>query len=154
VFESLDVNDLVRDTVELTRGLLTIRHVGVVTELAPELPRISGDRVQLQQLLLNLIVNACDASAELPEDRRVATIGTQLQGSMVRLCVTDRGPGVPPEAIEKVFEPFWSTRPGGMGMGLAVCRSIAVAHHGSLTVRNTEEGGAQFCALLPAQGAR
>jgi len=153
-FESLDVNELVRDTLELTRGLRTIRHVGVVTELAPELPRISGDRVQLQQLLLNLIVNACDASAELPEDRRLVTIGTEAQGSMVQLCVTDRGPGVPSDAIDKVFEPFWSTRPDGMGMGLAVCRSIAVAHHGSLTVRNTQEGGARFCALLPAQGAR
>jgi C4-dicarboxylate-specific signal transduction histidine kinase len=152
-FESLDVNELVRDTLELTHGLLTIRHVGVVTELATELPRVSGDRVQLQQLLLNLIVNACDASAELPEDRRVVTIGTEAQGSMVQLCVTDRGPGVPSEAIDKVFEPFWSTRPDGMGMGLAVCRSIAVAHHGSLTVRNTQEGGARFCARLPAQGA-
>jgi C4-dicarboxylate-specific signal transduction histidine kinase len=151
-FESLDVNELVRDTLELARGLLTIRHVSVVTELAPEPPRISGDRVQLQQLLLNLIVNACDASAELPEDRRVVTIDTASQGSMVQLCVTDRGPGVPPEALEKVFEPFWSTRPRGMGMGLAVCRSIAVAHHGSLTVRNTQEGGARFCVRLLAQG--
>ena len=151
--ESLDVNELVRDTLELTRGLLTIRHVGVVTELAPELPRVSGDRVQLQQLLLNLIVNACDASVELPEDRRVVTIDTGSQGGMVQLCVTDRGPGVPPEAFEKVFEPFWSTRPRGMGMGLAVCRSIAAAHQGSLTLRNTEEGGARFCVRLPAQAA-
>jgi C4-dicarboxylate-specific signal transduction histidine kinase len=152
-FESLDVNELVRDTLELTRGLLTIRHVGVVTELAPELPRVSGDRVQLQQLLLNLVVNACDASAGLPEDRRVVTIGTGVQDGKVQLCVIDRGPGVPPEAIEKVFQPFWSTRPNGMGIGLAVCRSIAEAHHGSLTVRNTEEGGARFCVLLPVQGA-
>jgi signal transduction histidine kinase len=73
---------------------------------------------------------------------------------MVQLCVTDRGPGVPPGAIEKIFEPFWSTRPDGMGMGLAVCRSIAVAHHGSLTVRNMQEGGARFCARLPVPGAR
>jgi C4-dicarboxylate-specific signal transduction histidine kinase len=153
-FESLDVDELVRDTLELTRGLLTIRHVSVVLEPVAELPRISGDRVQLQQLLLNLIVNACDASAELPEDRRVVTIGTGLQDSMVQLCVTDRGPGVPPESIEKVFEPFWSTRSRGMGMGLAVCRSVAAAHHGSLTVQNTQEGGARFCALLPVQEAR
>lgn len=151
--ESLEVNELVRDTLELARGLITIRHVGVVTELAAELPRISGDRVQLQQLLLNLIVNACDASAELPEDRRVVTVDTGSQDGMVRLCVTDRGPGVPPDAFEKVFEPFWSTRPRGMGMGLAVCRSIAAAHHGSLTVRNSQEGGARFCLLLPAQEA-
>ena len=151
--ESLDVNELVRDTLELARGLLTIRHVGVVTELAAELPSISGDRVQLQQLLLNLIVNACDASAELPEDRRVVTVDTGSQDGMVRVCVTDRGPGVPPDAFEKVFEPFWSTRPRGMGMGLAVCRSIAAAHHGGLTVRNTQEGGARFCVLLPAQEA-
>ncbi len=149
LLEPLDVNDLVRDTVELTRSMTTTRHVAAVMQLEPELPRISGDRVQLQQLLLNLIVNACDAIADLPDERRIVTIRTAAEGNVVSLCVADRGPGVPSEAVPRIFDPFWSTKPLGMGMGLAVCRSIAEAHDGGLTVRNAAEGGAVFCARLP-----
>jgi C4-dicarboxylate-specific signal transduction histidine kinase len=151
VLEPLDANELVRDTIEFTRSIVTTRQVAAVTHLQPDLPLISGDRVQLQQLLLNLIVNAADAMADLPEDRRQLDISTSLQGGSVKLCVTDRGPGVPAEAMDKVFEPFWSTRPGGMGMGLAVCRSIAEAHRGTLVVTNAPGGGAVFCASLPAR---
>ena len=147
--ERLDLNDVVRDTIELVRETLTTRHVTVVTQLAAALPPVSGDRVQLQQLLLNLALNASDAMAELPEDRRVLTIQTAAQDGAVQLCVADRGPGVPPEARERVFEPFWSTRPQGMGMGLAVCRSIAEVHQGSLTLGDAPGGGASFCAQLP-----
>ena len=153
VFEPLDANELARDTIEFTRTSLTTRHVALSTQLEPELPLISGDRVQLQQMLLNLMINAADAMADLPEDRREMNISTSLQGGNVKICVTDRGPGVPAEAMEKVFEPFWSTRPGGMGMGLAVCRSIVEAHHGRLTVTQAAEGGAVFCALLPVRAS-
>lgn len=149
-FEPLHANDLVRDTIEMTRNMLTMRHVTVATQLAPDLPPVSGDRVQLQQLLLNLVVNACDAMADVPDDRRVVTIQTSPKAGMVQLCVADRGPGVSPDAMDKVFEPFWSARPGGMGMGLAVCRSIVEAHRGSLTLSNPPGGGAFFCAQLPA----
>jgi C4-dicarboxylate-specific signal transduction histidine kinase len=149
LFEALDINELVRDTIQLTRSMLNMRHVTVATELEPALPPVSGDRVQLQQLLLNLIVNACDAMVDLPEDRRAATIRTESLDGTIKLCVVDRGPGVPPEAIGRIFEPFWSTRPGGMGMGLAVSHTIAEAHRGSLTVRNAPEGGAVFCLRLP-----
>ena len=153
VFEPLDANELARDTIEFTRTVLTTRHVALVTQFEPELPSISGDRVQLQQMLLNLMINAADAMADLPEDRRQMTISTSLQAGNVKICVTDRGPGVPAEAMDKVFEPFWSTRPGGMGMGLAVCRSIAETHHGHLTVSQAAEGGAVFCALLPVRAS-
>jgi C4-dicarboxylate-specific signal transduction histidine kinase len=149
LFEPLDVNEVVRDTIELTRSMLTMRHVTAVTQLGVDLPPVSGDRVQLQQLLLNLIVNACDAVADLSDDRRVVTIRTSAETGGVQLCVTDRGPGVSPEAADKLFEPFWSTKPRGMGMGLAVCRSIAEAHRGSLTASNLPEGGADFCLRLP-----
>ena len=128
---------------------LTNRHVAVCTELATSLPLVTGDYVQLQQLLLNLIVNAADAMSELAESCRKVTISTAAQGDRVRLCVADRGRGVPVEARDNVFEPFWSTRPGGMGMGLAIGRSIALAHRGSLTVTNAPAGGAVFCASLP-----
>jgi len=153
VFEPLDVNELARDTLEFTRSILTTRHVAFSTQLAPALPLIQGDRVQLQQLLLNLMVNAADAMADLPEDRRHMSIATALQDRDVRICVTDRGPGVSAEVVDKVFEPFWSTRPGGMGMGLAVCRSIVEAHRGRLTVAEAPGGGAVFCALLPVRAS-
>jgi C4-dicarboxylate-specific signal transduction histidine kinase len=153
VLEPLDVNELIRDTIEFTRSILTTRHVVVAAELSPTLPLISGDRVQLQQLLLNLMVNAADAMAELPEERRQLNVATALHDRNVTLCVTDCGPGVPVESMDKVFEPFWSTRPGGMGMGLAVCRSIVEAHRGRLTVAQAPAGGAMFCAMLPVQGS-
>jgi C4-dicarboxylate-specific signal transduction histidine kinase len=149
-FELLDVNELIRDTMEFTRGVRTTRHITLSMQLAPALPQIAGDRVQLQQLLLNLMVNAADAMANLPESQRQLTISTVLQDGDVKICVTDRGPGVPDADKLKVFEPFWSTRPGGMGMGLAVCRSIVEAHHGRLSVSRHSEGGAVFCTLLPA----
>jgi signal transduction histidine kinase len=154
MFEPLDVNDLVRDTFEFTRSILTTRRVTLVTHLAPALPPIAGDRVQLQQLLLNLIVNATDAMDSLPDAERVLTVDTTLRDGAVSLCVADRGPGVPAGTPDKVFEPFWSTKAGGMGMGLAICRSIAEAHRGSLTVTNASEGGAVFCALLPVLASR
>jgi C4-dicarboxylate-specific signal transduction histidine kinase len=147
----LDVNELVRDTVELTRTNLLLHQVALVTTLAPDLPPLEGDRVQLQQMLLNLIVNAADAMDTLPEAARVMTISSALEASLIRLCVADRGPGVPAAAMDKLFEPFWSTKAEGMGIGLAVCRSIVAAHHGTLDVANAPDGGAVFCVLLPAR---
>ena len=147
---ALDVNELVRDTIELTRANLLARHIVPALRLAPDMPRLSGDRVQLQQLLLNLIVNAADAMETIPQVERKLTISTQAQAGDVLLCVTDRGPGIPEEAMGKLFEPFWGTKAAGMGIGLAVCRSIASAHRGSLTAANAPAGGAIFCARLPA----
>jgi signal transduction histidine kinase len=149
-FEPLDLNELARDTVEFTRNVMLTRNTSIVLNPAPELPRVEGDRVQLQQLLLNLIVNAADAMAELPEQSRVVTIDTSHRGDAVALCVTDEGPGVPADAKGKVFDPFWTTKPNGMGMGLAVCRSIAEAHRGTFVVTDSPAGGAEFCLLLPA----
>jgi C4-dicarboxylate-specific signal transduction histidine kinase len=149
-FEPLDLNELVRDSLDIFRATITTRRLTITTDSAADLPLVSGDRVQLQQLLLNLIVNAADAMTDSPEGARDATISTEVRGNSVKLCVADKGPGVPADALDKVFEPFWSTRAGGMGMGLAVCRSIAVAHGGSLTATNAPTGGAVFCASLPA----
>jgi signal transduction histidine kinase len=147
----LDVNELVRDTIELTKTNLLARQVALVTTLAPDLPPLDGDRVQLQQMLLNLIVNAADAMDALPEAARVLTIATALDAGMVCLSVADRGPGIPAEAADKLFEPFWSTKAEGMGIGLAVCRSIVAAHHGTLEASNAPGGGAVFHARLPAR---
>jgi C4-dicarboxylate-specific signal transduction histidine kinase len=125
----------------------------VSTRLAQDLPAVRGDRVQLQQLLLNLIVNATDAMAEVPDGDRVVTIVTTREESAVLLSVSDTGPGVPRDAVGKLFEPFWSTRPDGRGMGLAVCRSIAEAHSGSLELENPGSAGACFSLRLPLPAA-
>jgi C4-dicarboxylate-specific signal transduction histidine kinase len=151
----LDVNELVRDTIELTRTNLLARQVTLVTTLAPDLPPLDGDRVQLQQMLLNLIVNAADAMDTLPEAARELTIATALDAGKVCLSVADRGPGIPAEGADRLFEPFWTTKTEGMGMGigLAVCRSIVAAHHGTLEAANAPGGGAVFRACLPARVA-
>ena len=145
----LDVNELVRDTLDLMRTNLLTRQVTVSLELSAELPSVDGDRVQLQQLLLNLIVNAADAMDATPQADRLLTLSTTLADGRVAVCVADRGPGVAEADLHKVFEPFWSRKDGGMGMGLAICRSIAEAHRGQLSSRNAPEGGAVFCVQLP-----
>lgn len=145
----LDVNELVRDTVELTRTNLLLHHVALATALTPGLPPLAGDRVQLQQTLLNLIVNAADAMNALPEAERVMTVSTALEAGTIRLSVADRGPGIPAAAMDDLFEPFWTTKSDGMGIGLAVCRSIVAAHHGTLDVVNATDGGAVFSVRLP-----
>ncbi len=149
-FVTLDVNELVRDTLELMRSNLLTRHVTLVRRLAPDLPPIAGDRVQLQQLLINLFVNAADAMDDIHLLERTMTVGTELHGESVHLYVVDRGPGIAADAIDKVFEPFWSTKADGMGIGLAVCRSITLAHRGSLEATNAPAGGAEFRVVLPA----
>lgn len=153
LFAPLDLNELVRDTLELTRTSLLTRHVAASLRLAPDLPPVDGDRVQLQQLLLNLIVNAMDAMDATPEPERLLTISTALHGQQIQLCVADRGPGIPGSELDKVFDPFWSTKGAGIGIGLAICRSIAAAHRGSLTSSNAPGGGAVFCTSLPIRAA-
>jgi C4-dicarboxylate-specific signal transduction histidine kinase/ABC-type uncharacterized transport system substrate-binding protein len=151
LFAPLDVNELVRDTLELTRTNLLTRQVAAFLRLAPDLPLVDGDRVQLQQLLLNLIVNAADAMEATPMAERQLTISTALSGPQIQLCVADRGPGIPGSDLNHVFEPFWTTKGAGMGIGLAICRSIVAAHRGSLSSANAQEGGAIFCTLLPVR---
>lgn len=149
--EPTDLNRLAQDTLELLRANLLSRHVQVELQLAPVLPAVRGDRVQLQQLLLNLMINAADAMAGLDAERRRIVLSTELRGSDVRICVADNGPGLNEDDIDKLFEPFWSDKSDGMGIGLAVSRSIAAAHHGTLVASNGPQGGAVFCLQLPLQ---
>ena len=147
----LDLNELVRETFELVRAELLTRHVLPVLVLSPSLPVIDGGRVQLQQVLLNLILNAADAMSEVEATARKLVVSTELDGANVRLYVIDRGTGIAPQDIEHVFEAFWSTKAGGVGVGLAICQSIVRAHRGTLTVANNPDGGATFCVTWPAQ---
>jgi len=150
-FLPLDLNGLVTETLELVRTELMTRHVVAVTELAASLPAVEGERIQLQQVLLNLLLNGADAMSEIDVEQRKLIVRTELQGTNVRLCVVDKGKGIAPDEMKVVFAAFWSTKPGGTGVGLAICQSIVKAHRGSLTVFNNPDGGATFCAQWPVK---
>ena len=145
----LSLNDVITEVLRLTSADLLGRGVTVGHEAAPDLPQISGDRVQLQQVVLNLIINGADAmSANAPGSRRLH-LATARQEGMVRVSLRDEGCGLPGD-VEKLFEPFFTTKPHGLGMGLAICRSIISAHHGRLWAEPHPERGAIFHLELPA----
>jgi signal transduction histidine kinase len=122
------------------------------TQLAPRLPRIPGDRVQLQQVMLNLIVNAIQAMSSVGDGRRDLQISTEaIEAEGVRVGVRDSGPGLSPEHLPRLFEPFYTTKPDGMGMGLSICRSIIEAHGGQLWASGCEPQGALFQFTIPTK---
>jgi len=148
-FEPLDLNELVRETLDLLRAELMMRHVTPLAALADGLPPVAGNRVQLQQLLLNLILNAADAMASIPLDSRTVMVRTSFEGGSVKTCVTDRGKGIAPQDLPRIFDPFWTTKEHGLGVGLAICNAIATTHKGVLTASNQPAGGAVLCFTLP-----
>jgi signal transduction histidine kinase len=148
--QPIDVNELVRDALRLVQSELAANGVDVATELAADLRPASGDRVQLQQVLVNLITNACHAMAEVPASSRRLVIRTGFaDGEGVRVTVADSGPGIPPDCLARIFEPFFTTRREGMGLGLTVCRTIIRVHRGTLWAENNADGGASFHFVLP-----
>ncbi|HTY61659.1 MAG TPA: ATP-binding protein [Acidobacteriota bacterium] len=153
--QPLDASELILLVLKLVRMDLVNQGVTAKTDLAPNLPVFHGDHVQLQQVLINLVMNACDAMACVPRNDREIRICSGLNGSsFVRISVVDRGTGIAPEKMDKVFEPFYTTKPDGTGLGLAVCRKIVVAHGGSLWAANNPERGATFHLTLPLSGER
>jgi PAS domain S-box-containing protein len=142
-------NEIVSEVLELTHSDLIQREVRVTTRLAPSLPTVPGDRVQLQQVVLNLIVNACDAMADNPPAERTLAIATSDEGTAVRISVSDRGTGIAGDSVEAVFEPFVTSKEHGLGLGLAICRSIVNAHGGRMWAVNNPDRGATFHLLLP-----
>ena len=151
--QRVDLNTLLSEALDLLHTNLMTEHVTVTTQLAAGLHPFNGDKVQLQQVLLNLIMNAVDAMRGTPVVMRQLMIGTEASDSEVCLRVTDRGPGIAPKDIKNIFEPFWSAKPTGMGIGLSICQSIIVAHHGALTVANNPDGGATFFVVFPTSQA-
>ncbi len=141
----LDINETILETIALTRGEMRRHYILLQTELANGLPRIWGDRVQLQQVILNLIMNAIEAMSEVSEGSRELLIGTSADtpGSVI-VAVRDSGPGLKPESLGRLFDPFYSTKPAGMGMGLSICRSITEAHGGRLWATANSPRGAVF----------
>jgi C4-dicarboxylate-specific signal transduction histidine kinase len=146
----VDVNALVTDTLKLAMASLLTQQIFVRTELAETSHCVDGDKVQLQQVLLNLIMNAADAMRTSPVVLRQLLIRTEGFSAAVALSVTDHGTGISAEDLPNVFEPFWSSKPSGMGIGLSICRSIVVAHHGTLVATNNPTGGATFSMTLPS----
>jgi PAS domain S-box-containing protein len=144
------INDAILEVVALTRTEVANNSVSVRTELAEGLPHIRGDRVQLQQVLLNLIINAIEAMRDVGEEERELRISTRNEPDGVSVEVRDSGPGFAPAALERVFEAFYTTKPGGLGLGLSICRSIIEAHNGQLLANANLPRGATFQFALPA----
>ncbi len=148
-FGPLDVNEIIREVVALTQTDALIRHQPIELALAPDLPPVHGDRVQLQQVLLNLVLNGMEAmGAAAPAARRL-DIQTLRAGPAVHVGVHDQGPGIPPDKLEMVFESFFTTKASGLGLGLAISRSIVEAHGGRIWAANHPECGATFWFSLP-----
>jgi len=149
-FIVLDLNDLMRDTLILAGGSLATRHVEVATTLCNHALSVRGDRVQLQQVLLNLIVNACEAMEAPGSARTLSLETTPLADGRVQVLVRDGGTGVPEPVMARLFDPFFTTKAQGLGLGLSISRSIVAAHGGELLARNNPDRGATFRILLPA----
>jgi PAS domain S-box-containing protein len=147
--EPLDLNFIFREVWGLLRSDAVIRDVKISSELDPMLPLVRGDRIQLQQVALNLILNAFEAMNEQPNGDRQVLIRTGLKDSRVLAAVTDNGNGIPIEDAEKIFKPFYTSKPQGLGMGLSICRSIINRHHGRLWAENNPDRGATFYFSLP-----
>ena len=144
----IDVSALVRDLLPVVRRELENNQVRVELSLADRLPPVEGLRVQLGQVVVNLVINACEALATVEGDRRV-TIATATRDRHVELTVCDNGPGLAAGVAAQLFEPFVTTKPGGLGVGLAICRSIAERHGGRLTVDSPPAGGVCMTLTLP-----
>jgi len=151
----VDLNEVITDTLKLARSEFAAREISFALHTRADLPPVLGDRVQLQQVLLNLIINACDAMSDTaPAERRITVNAAgSSDGSIVRLSVTDRGSGVPRELIDRIFDPFVTSKEHGLGLGLSICRSIMRAHGGQLIVVNNPDRGATFSFSLPVMQA-
>lgn len=147
----LDINSLILEVITLTRSEIHSNGVALRTQLAPDLPLIQGDRVHLQQVMLNLILNAVESLSGISEGSRDLLISSEGGADRVGVAVQDSGPGLNPQSVNRLFDAFYTTKPEGMGMGLTICRSIIEAHGGRLWVAANEPRGAMFQFNLPSE---
>jgi len=150
----INLNEIIREVVKLLNSDMIIRQVSLDLNLATDLPLVRGDHVQLQQVLLNLMLNGFEAMAEVAlEHRRLGVRTQQVKTHMVEVAVHDCGVGLDEYKLKQIFEPFYTTKPTGMGMGLPICRSILEAHGGRLWATNNPDRGAMFYFTLPVNEA-
>src|SRR6185295_9014483 len=147
--QPLDANKLVREVLSIAHGDLITRAVEVLPDLAPNLPLIEGDRVQLEQVMLNLVMNGCDAMTAGGVDARRLSIRSRSSDALVQISFTDLGLGFRAEDYDKLFQPFYTTKPQGLGLGLSISRSIVTAHGGRLWGSSSPGHGATFHISLP-----
>jgi signal transduction histidine kinase len=144
-----DLNDIVAEAIELLSGVAVARSVRIERFMTAVPLPVCADRVQIQQVLINLMINAMDAMADMPGPGREMSIYTTRVDKLVQVTVSDSGPGIPQDKRKQIFEPFFTTKPHGMGMGLSIARTIIEAHHGQLVAENHPGGGAVFRVRLP-----
>jgi C4-dicarboxylate-specific signal transduction histidine kinase len=150
--DTFNINDAILEVIPLIHSEVVKNSVTVQTRLADHLPDIQGDRVQLQQVILNLIVNAIQAMSNLTEGIRELHISTEsAKDEGVRIALRDSGPGLSAENLQRLFEPFYTTKPNGMGMGLSICRSIIDDHGGQLWATGLHPHGALFQFTIPSR---
>jgi C4-dicarboxylate-specific signal transduction histidine kinase len=148
--DDLEINEAILEVIALTHGELVKNDVSLQTRLAAGLPLVQGDKVQLQQVILNLIINAVEAMSGVSEGSRELLISTGRDASSgLVVAVQDSGPGLNPESLDRLFDPFFTTKPGGMGMGLSICRSIVEAHGGRVWASRTSGPGMTVQFTLP-----
>jgi C4-dicarboxylate-specific signal transduction histidine kinase len=147
--ELVDVNEVIREMVVLLRGEAARCNISVWTELAADVPQVMGDRVQLQQVMMNLIVNSIDAMKDVDGARELAIKSKRAENEEVLVSVSDTGVGLPMQQADQIFKAFFTTKPYGTGMGLSISRSIVQSHGGRLWTDNNSSRGASFRFTLP-----
>jgi PAS domain S-box-containing protein len=149
--ESVDVNEVIREMIVLLHSEATRYSISVRAELAADLPLVRGDRVQLQQVLMNLMINSIDAMKDMDDTRELAIKSQRAENEEVVVSVTDSGVGLPPQQADQIFNAFFTTKPHGTGMGLRISRSIIESHGGRLWAADNSSRGASFCFTLPTK---
>ena len=145
----IDINNVVTETTQLLRSEMVLQQVELTTECAASLPMVNGSNVQIQQVLFNLITNGVQAMESVPRGGRLVRVATTLRENQVMVRVEDRGPGIEPDKIDRIFEPLATWKPGGTGMGLALSNAIIVAHGGRMWAQNKPDGGARVGFAIP-----
>jgi len=153
--QSVEMYGLLKEAVSLVRINLTANQVMLDVEIENGLPGVTGDRIQIQQVVLNLLLNACDAVKDCPAADRIIQLVAKVdaQGRSLHIVVSDRGHGIARDGLEHVFDAFFTTKPNGLGLGLAICRQIVNAHGGRLWAAHNNGPGASFHLTLPLQDA-
>ena len=147
--KNFDLNDLVRETLGVLSSLAVARKVELNSVITQNALPILGDRIQLQQVILNLVVNGIEAMRDTPSENRIISIRTSRVENFAQLSVSDLGPGIPEDKLKDIFEPFFTSKAEGMGMGLSIARTIIEAHQGLISAKNRDHGGASFRIRLP-----